>query len=355
MPGSSPVRSAAAFALGAAADLLACSAPQDGQGEDSANLERERAANPLPREWPNNGSSDCRDHQNSEPTIYTFTYDADTFILRENKCLNYEANFIYVFFGTDKVLLQDTGSIPRDFVGAPGQERFRQLFPLRDTVENLIGQWLRAHPNADGSVRPRSSIELLVTHSHSHGDHVSGDFLFKDPNGQPFPYTRIAGLKPRDVATFFGMTSWPDKAAVVDLGGRRLEVLPIPGHEPSHVAVYDPRGQLLLTGDTLYPGHLFVNDWADYRASVKRLNDWVHEKDASGGLMRPITFVLGNHIEKKPAAGEFYPYPSWIQDPERKLELLGSHLELLMQQTQALGASPPSSEIFFDDFSIDAQ
>ena len=85
----------------------------------------------LPTQWPNHGSDDCTNHTNSDPSIYVFKYDADTFILRENKCLNFEANFVYLLFGHDKVLMQDTGSIPQGF----SQSQFKQAFPLRDTVE----------------------------------------------------------------------------------------------------------------------------------------------------------------------------------------------------------------------------
>ena len=313
------------------------------------------AGTPLPVEWPLNGSPDCRNHVNGEPSLFTFKYDANTWIIRENKCLNFEANFIFVLFGRDKVLVQDTGSIPSDWTGAAGQAKFKQAFPLRDTVESLITDWLAAHPAKDGTPRTRESVELLVTHSHSHGDHVGGDYQFKGPDGQPFPHTRIAGLRPSDVAAFFGITSWPTKPATFDLGERKLEVMGIPGHEASHVAIYDHGAQLLLSGDSLYPGHLFVRDWTQYRASVSRLAAWMHETDSTGALVRPTVYVLGTHIEKKPAARQFYPYPSWIQNPERKLELFSSDLDYLAAQTEALGATSPHREIAFDEFAIDAQ
>jgi hydroxyacylglutathione hydrolase len=311
----------------------------------------------LPSEWPNNGSTDCTGHVNGEPSIYKFQYDANTWILRENKCLNFEANFIYLLFGNDKVLMQDTGSIPSDFGWTPaGQAKFKQFFPIRDTVEALITDWLAAHPNADGTPRTRDSMELLVTHTHSHGDHVSGDYQFKGPDGNPYPHTKIAGLRPQDVAAFFGITDWPNKAVALDLGGRRLDVLPIPGHENSHVAVYDHGAKLLLSGDSLYPGHLFVNNWTQYRASVQRLKDFVHENDgATGKPLRPIEFVLGTHIEKKPTAGQFYPYPSWVHNPERKLELALSDIDLLADKVNELGETSPHHEIFFADFALDPQ
>jgi glyoxylase-like metal-dependent hydrolase (beta-lactamase superfamily II) len=330
--------------------FLGCAARGgDNTSSSSSNLDTVQ----LPAEWPNHGSQDCRNHTNSDPAIFKFKYDADTFILRENKCLNFEANFIYVLFGHDKVLLQDTGSIPSDFGGSHSQ--FSQAFPLRDTVEGIITDWLAAHPNQDGSARTRDSIELLVTHSHSHGDHVSGDYQFKDASGAPFPHTQIAGLRPQQVASFFGIANWPTGQATMDLGGRKLDILPIPGHEPSHIAVYDHHSQILLSGDSLYPGHLFVSDWTQYRSSMQRLDSWVHETDATGAAVRPIVYVLGNHIEKSPTAGQFYPYPSWIQHPERKLELLSTDVTKLAQQVTSLGASNPGREIFLDDFAIDAE
>ncbi len=355
----SPARHLRWLALGAIA--LGCST----QGADHAETATATAdltsgtgtiaGTPLPAEWPLNGSPDCRNHVNGEPSLYKFKYDANTWIIRENKCLNYEANFIYVLFGNDKVLVQDTGSIPSDWVGASGQAKFKQAFPLRDTVESLITDWLAEHPAKDGTPRTRDSIELLVTHSHSHGDHVGGDYQFKGADGQPFPHTKIAGLRPTDVAAFFGITSWPTQAATFDLGNRKLEVMGIPGHEASHVAIYDPGAQLLLTGDSLYPGHLFVRDWTQYRASVSRLADWMRETDAMGARVRPTVYVLGTHIEKKPAARQFYPYPSWIHNPERKLELFSSDLDFLAKQTDALGATSPHREVEFDEFAINAQ
>ena len=316
----------------------------------------EPAAPPqLPEQWPGNGSTSCVNHENEDPSITKFQYDENTFIFRENKCLNFEANFIYLLFGRDKVFMQDTGSIPQAFgSGAAGLARFARAFPIRETVEATIAEWLAAHPNEDGTPRTRDSIELLVTHSHSHGDHVQGDYQFRGPDGAPFPGTRIAGLRPADVASFFGLGNWPNESATLDLGDRKLEILPIPGHEASHVAVYDHGSKLLLSGDSLYPGHLFVRDWATYRASMKRLKTFMLERTRDGAEARPVHYVLGTHIEKPPEARKFYRYGSWIQEPERKLELLGSHVVLLADETERLGPVSPRREIPYDDFAIDA-
>jgi glyoxylase-like metal-dependent hydrolase (beta-lactamase superfamily II) len=47
-----------------------------------------------------------------------------------------------------------------------------EYLPLRDVVDELMQTWLAAHH--------RESYELLVLHTHSHGDHVAGDGQFTD-------------------------------------------------------------------------------------------------------------------------------------------------------------------------------
>ena len=46
---------------------------------------------------------------------------------------------------------------------------------------------------------------------------------------------------------------------------------------------------LLLTGDTLYPGRLYVRDWAAFAATVGRLLAFAEDY--------PVRHLLGGHIE----------------------------------------------------------
>lgn len=68
------------------------------------------------------------------------------------------------------------------------------------------------------------------------------------------------GTDPDPVREFFGFTGWPGEVVRVELGDRTLELVGIPGHERSSVAVWDPWSALLFTGDTVYPGRLYVED-----------------------------------------------------------------------------------------------
>jgi glyoxylase-like metal-dependent hydrolase (beta-lactamase superfamily II) len=61
----------------------------------------------------------------------------------------------------------------------------------------------------------------------------------------------------------------------VDLGGRVLEVLQVPGHTPDAVALLDRQQGLLWTGDSYYDGTLWLyvpeTDLDGYDSSMTRL------------------------------------------------------------------------------------
>ena len=47
------------------------------------------------------------------------------------------------------------------------------------------------------------------------------------------------------VRALFGIHRWPDDTATFDLGGRVLDILPIPGHQPASIAIHDRRTGVL--------------------------------------------------------------------------------------------------------------
>ena len=222
-----------------------------------------------------------------EPATQVQALDADTFVIRQSVKTNFEAPFLYLIFGRDEALLLDSG--------AEGGR-------IRPAVDKLIEDWLAANQ--------RTSIPLVVAHSHSHGDHVAGDAAFRDR-----PDTKVIGLEPADVAGFFGIAKWPTEIGRFDLGGRVLSIIPTPGHQAAAIMVYDPRLKILLSGDTLYPGRLYVpvNFLADNRASIDRL-----AKFAKGHLIRA---VLGAHIEMTRTPGRDYPHEAATHPGEHRLEL----------------------------------
>lgn len=230
---------------------------------------------------------------NTDPDLQVYGYDEHTVILRQNMAINYEAPFLFLLFGNTRAVLVDTGATESaDFL------------PVRRTVDGLVERWLADHP--------RDDYPLLVLHTHGHGDHVAGDAQFADrPDTVLVPADRSSAWE------FFGFDEDPDKVARVDLGGRVLECLATPGHHEAAVTFYDPHTGFLLTGDTVYPGRLYVFDWAAFGRTVDRL---IAFADA-----RPVSHVLGCHIEMTTRPGVDYPIRTTRQPGEPPPHLTVRH------------------------------
>lgn len=241
----------------------------------------------------------------SESETQVQPIDTNTFVIRQSVKTNFEAPFLYLVFGKARVLLIDSGA---------GGLR------IRPTVDRLIAEWQARNGN--------QPIHLVVAHSHGHGDHHAGDDEFRDR-----PDTEIVGLKPDEVAAFFHLADWPNQIGHYDLGGRVLDIVPTPGHERAHIMVYDARTRLLFSGDTLYPGRIYVpiDQFDVFRASADRL--------ATFAQTHPIRAVLGAHIEMTTTAGQDYPMEAAAHPSEHGLAL--SPVEIGELQRAAAAAKLP--------------
>lgn len=217
-------------------------------------------------------------------------YNDDFYILRQAAYTNYEKPFLYLLFGSDRAILFDTGAGKVDVPAA---------------VDGVIKQWLAKHK--------RTSIPLIVAHTHGHGDHVAGDAQFAGRADVTLVKKDTASVR-----AFFGIANWPADAVTYDLGGRVLDILPIPGHEASSIAIYDRRTQVMLTGDTFYPGRLYVRDGAAFTTSIQRLVDF--------SATHPVMHFLGTHIEQSSEPFKDYTVGTVDQPKEHVLELTRAQL-----------------------------
>jgi hydroxyacylglutathione hydrolase len=104
-------------------------------------------------------------------------------IMRQNKCLNSEAPFLYILESEDKVMLIDTGDI-------------REGTELYDQVKKIAGE-----------------REIVVTHTHAHGDHVQGDRLFKDKEN-----CTLHKASATNHAQLYNIEDWPNGIGEFDMG-----------------------------------------------------------------------------------------------------------------------------------------
>jgi hydroxyacylglutathione hydrolase len=241
-------------------------------------------------------------------------YNEDLYIIRESGCVDYEKPFLYLFFGKDRALLEDTGSGTAETARA---------------VNGVISKWLLHNK--------RASIPLVVMHSHSHDDHVAGDKQFQAMKGVTMVPLTVSGT-----ASFFGVRKWPDDTGQIDLGNRVIDMIPIPGHDTLSVALYDRQTGILFTGDSLYPGRVFVRDFDAFVKSNQRLVDFTRGKI--------VMHILGCHVEQSTTPYVDYPVGTAYQPSEAPLAFSRAHL---LEMNDALREMKGSRErVLLRDFTI---
>ena len=250
----------------------------------------------LPARWTAE-TPDCE----KAPPFLVHEYNSTFIILRQSGCTNFEKPFLYLLLGSRQALLIDTG--------APGAN-----------VADAVAEVLRRHrPRPEGPALP-----LLVVHSHGHSDHTAGDAaLSKQPDVQ------VIDARPERLTEFFTLRNWPREIAQYDLGDRVLDIVPIPGHQAASIAIYDRRTGILLTGDTLYPGRLYVRDARAFGDSISRLVEFT--------ATREVVHVLGAHIENTRTPFLDYPEGTKFQPEEHTLELGRAHLLELQDALRQMG------------------
>ena len=152
-----------------------------------------------------------------------------------------------------------------------------------------------------------SWLPLLVVHTHRHLDHRAGDSQFANLHN-----VEVVGWDLDSVRRYYHFTDWPNGVAQINLGDRTVDVIPTPGHNATHVVFYDRNTGVLFSGDFLMPGRLLIEDSHADLASAKRIAAFVKD--------RPISYVLGGHIELD-AAGETFPWESHYHPHEHALQM----------------------------------
>ena len=272
----------------------------------------------APGEFPSNwihGSKSAMD--NTDPAIQVHAYNEHTYILRENKAINYEGAFMYLFFGNGVAMLIDQGSTSS-----------AALFPLREVVDQIIRGWEEQHNQAN--------TELIVANSHLHGDHYAAWNQFVDR-----PNTVMVGLTHEEMMAFWQIENYPQQIVTYDLGGRELVVTGTPGHQGSELAIYDGWTDLLYTGDMFYRGRLYLEDWDAWVTSIRKLRSIADRY--------PVAHLVNNHIEMTRQPGVDYPIGTTWQPNEPPMQMTLDMLDIAVGATNDIGS--PGIYIY-DDFLI---
>ncbi|HPK71088.1 MAG TPA: carboxylesterase family protein [Vicinamibacterales bacterium] len=148
---------------------------------------------------------------------------------------------------------------------------------FRDIVQQLVGNM---------------PVKLALTHGH--GDHTGAVTHFSEV----YVHQADAGMLPRTVTAARRPI---DETTVFDLGGKRIEVVAIPGHTPGSVAFVDRAGRYMMTGDGIGSTMVWMQisnlPLTAYLASVKKL-------EALKGAVD--TLYVGHHEQERRTLGPWY-------------------------------------------------
>ena len=138
-------------------------------------------------------------------------------------------------------------------------------------------------------VRSLTNLPVTALPSHLHYDHTGGLWGFSTIAMADLPVLRamerdgwfhasdelFLGRKAGMVWRPVRVSGWLAPGAAIDLGGRRLDLVPTPGHSPDSVSLHESRTKLFFAADFIYPGPLYAqvpgSDLAAYLATARAL------------------------------------------------------------------------------------
>jgi len=170
---------------------------------------------------------------------------AEVFSINENTwCINDRGVRCFLLLGNEKALLIDSGM---------------------------------TLPNAKEVAEGITDLPIELLNTHGDVDHVSGnvgfDHFYMAPEEEE--NYRSGGGKGEIVPVGDG--------TIIDLGGRPLEVILVPGHTPGSIAVLDINNRFMVGGDTLQDSTLYMfsprGSMRVYCESLKKLLKRVPEFD----------------------------------------------------------------------------
>ncbi len=204
-------------------------------------------------------------HEASDDWFEVYEVEPDVFAIYEP--FQWQEVISYLIVGSESAVLFDTGNGIGD---------------IKAVVDRLT----------DRSVR--------VINSHSHFDHVGGNYQFEDilSVSTVFARDRAKGMRSDELlmevspeALCKGLPEGVRRedhqtrpyaiskklvdGNVLDIGGRKLQVIRLPGHSDDSIALLDRDAGLLWSGDSFYEGPIWLffpeTDLAAYRESVAKL------------------------------------------------------------------------------------
>ena len=245
--------------------LVGCMDAEETMTEERASYASAADMGDFCDRLPRSAWADYQKHRSSDEWFEVYEVESGIWAIYEP--FQWQEVISYLIVGTESAVLFDTG--------------------------NGIG-------NIKAIVDQLTDKPVQVINSHSHFDHIGGNYQFDEilSVATPFTLSRIDGMQSADLALEvspealcrelpkgvtqkdhrtrpFSISRVIDDGDVLDIGGRSLEVVRVPGHTDDAIALLDRSGGFLWSGDSFYEGPIWLffpeTDLVAYQESVARL------------------------------------------------------------------------------------
>ena len=136
----------------------------------------------------------------------------------------------------------------------------------------LIDSGMQVH-NAKEIAESLVSLPIELLNTHGDRDHVGSNDEFE------FFY-----MNPAEASNYYNTQKMSGTIIpvtdgdIIDLGNRELEIITLPGHTPGSIAVLDKKYRVLISGDPIQDGNIFMfgvqREMHSYLLSLKKLDKY---------------------------------------------------------------------------------
>lgn len=145
-----------------------------------------------------------------------------------------------------------------------------RMFLLTGTKEALLVDSGMQTPNAKEIAEGITDLPVKLINTHADRDHISGNEAFE---------AFYMSLKEEQLYRSNGKmgTVLPvQQGDIIDLGDRPLEIIDLPGHTPGSIAILDVNNRVLIGGDSIQDGRIFMfgehRNLPNYIESLEKLS-----------------------------------------------------------------------------------
>ena len=140
-------------------------------------------------------------------------------------------------------------------------------------------------PDARSIAESLTDLPLILINTHADGDHISGNGAFDEVYMSPAEEEHYRANNGK------GIVIPLKEGDVIELGGRPLRIIDIPGHTPGSIAILDETNRVLVSGDTVQDDKIFM--FGEHR-NLHRFADSLEHLEQYTGLFDEIYPMHGS-------------------------------------------------------------